>query len=123
MKNFTVKILTATAILALLGWLAFSFLIPEYYLPVMPYALLFFMAVALGVHAWQLGLAKKDLAKFSRFSMLVTFFKLVVYSVFGVVYIANNPENAVPFVISLAILYLVFTVIEVAELAKVARKK
>ncbi|HKJ78945.1 MAG TPA: hypothetical protein VKA10_05395, partial [Prolixibacteraceae bacterium] len=101
---------------------AFSFFIPEYYLPVMPYTLLFFMVVALGVHAWQLRLARKNFAKFAQFSMLITFFKLVIYSVFGVIYIANNRENAVPFVISLMILYLVFTVIEVAELARVTRK-
>lgn len=123
MKNFILKILGVTAILALAGWLVFTLFIPEYYLPVLPYALLFFMVVTVLIHAWQLNMARKDVAKFTRFSMLVTFFKLVIYSVFAVVYIANNPENAIPFVISLMVLYLVYTFFEVLELTKVSQKK
>ncbi|MCD6354626.1 MAG: hypothetical protein J7L95_03665, partial [Prolixibacteraceae bacterium] len=75
------------------------------------------------VHAFQLNLAKKDMAKFTRNNMLVTFFKLVVYSVFAVTYIAFDPGNALVFVICLMLLYIVFTVVEIIELTRISRKK
>lgn len=121
MKSFIVKLTALSLGLAFAGWLVFSLFIPEYYLNVMPVALIFFYVVAILVHAYQLKLAKKDMAKFARSNMLITFFKLLVYSVFAVVCIVIDKENAIPFVICLMALYLVFTFLEVSQLTKVAR--
>lgn len=121
MKQFLVKILGASGALALAGWLVFSLFFPEYYLPVLLYMLLFFLVATILVHAWQVKMAKKDMAKFTRSNMLVTFFKLMVYSVFAVVYIAVDKENALIFVICLVLVYLVFTWIEVTELMHITR--
>jgi len=123
MKQFIVKILGVSVALALIGWLAFSLFIPEYYLPVLPFMLLFFLIVTISVHAYQLKLAKKDIARFARSNMLITFFKLMVYSVFAFIYIANNKENALVFVVCLMALYLIFSFIEVSEITRIARKK
>lgn len=122
MNRFIVKITSAAFVMALTGWLVFSLFVPEYYLQILPVMLIFFLVITVLVHAYQLRLAKKDLAKFTRVSMLVTFFKLVVYSVFAVVYLALRPENAIPFVICLMIIYLVFSFIEVKELSRISRK-
>ena len=122
MKRFLTRILFATLVMALAGWLVFTLFMPQYFLPVMPGALLFFLIVTILVHAYQLRLAKKDIAKFTRSTMLVTFFKLIVYSVFAVVYIALKPENAIPFVICLMIIYLVFSFVEVTEISKNTKK-
>lgn len=123
MKSFITKVLIAGATLALIGWLVFTLFLPEYFLPVLPYTLLLFVMVTIVVHAWQLNLAKKDLAKFARFGMLITFLKLVIYTIFAVVYIANNTENVITFVIVLMVLYIVFTFLEVRELMSVTKKK
>lgn len=123
MKSFITKVLVAGATLVLIGWLVFTLFLPEYYLPVLPYTLLFFVVITIVVHAWQLNLAKKDMARFARFSMLITFFKLLIYTVFAVVYIANNTENVITFVIVLMVLYIVFTFLEVRELMRVTKKK
>ncbi len=99
----------------------FSLVIPGYYLPVFPVLLLFFSGITLLIHRYQLNLAKKDMGKFTRSVMVVTFLKLVLYSVVAVVYIAVKPENALPFVIGLMALYLVYTIFEVAEISKISR--
>lgn len=122
MKSFTIKILGISALLVTLGWLVFSFLLPRFYIPVIPFMLLFFLIITLLVHAFQLKLVKKDITRFSRNNMLLTFFKLFVCSVFAVVYIAVDRENALVFVICLMILYIVFTFVEVTEITKIARK-
>ncbi len=123
MKQFIAKILGVSAVLVLLASLVFSFFIPQYYLPVLPYMLLFFLAVTISVHAWQLRMARKDIGKFTRSNMLITFFKLVIYSVFAVIYIAFDKENALVFVICLMIVYLVFSFLEVSDLTRTSKNK
>ena len=75
------------------------------------------------VHALQLRVAKKDFGSFMRTNMLATMIKLIIYSVFAVVYIVNDRENALTFVICLVIIYTVFSFIEVTELSNLSRKK
>ena len=123
LKRFITKTLVLSAAIALIGGLVFLLFIPQYYLPVFPYALVFFLIVAIAVYAYQLKLAKTNMAKFTRSNMLVTFLKLVVYSIFAVVYIANNSENALTFVIALFVLYMVFSFAEVSEITRIAKKK
>ncbi|MBN2635955.1 MAG: hypothetical protein JXR61_06775 [Prolixibacteraceae bacterium] len=123
MKQFIVKILGISAVLALIGWLVFAFFIPEYFLPILPVMLLFFIAVTILVHGWQVKMMKTNISKFARNNMLITFLKLVLYSIFAIVYIATNPENALIFVINLFILYTVFSILEVSEISKISAKK
>lgn len=122
MKQFILKLAVITTGLALIGWLAFSQFLPHYYLPVLPFLLLFFFVVTLSIHAYQLSLAKKDLGKFTRSNMLITFFKLVLYSIVAIAYIAFDPANALVFIICLMLLYLIFTFVEVVEITKAVRK-
>lgn len=123
LKRFIAKVVGISVIIALIGWLAFSLFLPQYYLPVLPYTLIFFLVVTILVHAYQLNLAKKDLAKFTRNNMLITFFKLTIYSIFAVIYISIDSENAVVFVICLMLLYIIFSFIEVTELTRISKRK
>jgi hypothetical protein len=110
-------------VLSLSGWLVFSQFIPQYYLPVLPFLLLFFVVTTILFHAYQLQLAKKDMAKFTRSTMLVSFLKLFLYSLFAIIYIAFYTENAVVFVICLMLLYIVFTTFEVIAIIRITTKK
>jgi hypothetical protein len=123
MKSFVAKIAGVSVALAVAGWLVFSLFLPGYYLPVLPWMLLFFLVITLLVHAWQLKLIKKDMGRFARSNMLVTFFKLMIYSVFAVVYIASDKENALVFVVCLALVYFIFSFVEVSEITRIVRKK
>ncbi len=118
MKHFIIKLTIVTLAIALLSALAFSFLFTEYYLPILPFLLLFFFVITILIHAYQLKLTKKDIGKFARSNMLITFFKLILFSVVAVVYIAFDTENALVFVICLMILYLIFTFFEVSEITR-----
>jgi hypothetical protein len=122
LKRFIAKTVVLSAFIALIGWLAFSLFIPQYYLPIFPYLLIFFLVVAISVHAYQLMLARKDMAKFTRSNMLVTFIKLVIYSIFAIIYIANDSENALAFVVALFLLYLIFSFVEVAEITRISKR-
>lgn len=121
MKSFITKLTALTLAIALIGWLVFSLFLPEYYLPVFPFLLGFFFVVTLAIHAYQLKIAKKDIGKFARSNMLITFFKLMAYSVLAVIYIALDRENAIQFVAGLMFLYLVYSFFEVKEVSKINR--
>ena len=121
MKSFITKLTALTLAIALIGWLVFSLFLPEYYLPVFPFLLGFFFVVTLAIHAYQLKIAKKDIGKFARSNMLITFFKLMTYSVLAVIYIALDRENAIQFVAGLMFLYLVYSFFEVKEVSKINR--
>jgi uncharacterized membrane protein len=79
---------------------------------------LFFIVVSIAVHAFQLQQAKKDMAKFARNNMLITFFKLIFYLIVAITYFAVDTKNAMVFVICFMLLYIIFTVIEVTSLLK-----
>ena len=121
MKSFIVKLTVLTLAIALLGWLVFSLFLTKYYLPIFPFLLVFFYVVTLVIHLYQLSLAKKDLGKFTRSNMIVTFVKLMLYSVLAVVFIVLDKANAIPFVVCLMIFYLVYTFFEVSELTKISK--
>jgi hypothetical protein len=120
MKQFIVKLIGITVAVAVAGWLVFSLFLPEYYLAVLPFLLLFFFIVTLVLHTYQINLAKKDMGRFTRSIMLVTFFKLILFSVVAFGYIAYDSENALVFVICLMLLYIIFTFFEVAEITRIS---
>jgi hypothetical protein len=123
MKQFIVKLTLITLCLALISGLVFSLFLQKYYLPVLPFLLLFFYVATILIHAYQLSLAKKDIGKFARSNMLITFFKLILFSAIAVIYIAFDSENAIQFVICLLLLYVIFTFVEVSESIRINRSE
>lgn len=123
MKNYLIKLLVFTAVLAVAGILMFTIVVPQFYLPVFPWVLLFFALSSAGIHAYQIHMAKSDMGKFTRGNMIVTFTKLLIYSAFAIIYFAVDTENAKVFVAVFLLLYLVFAVFEVISLAGFAKQK
>ncbi len=122
MKQFIVKISIVTFIIAFLGWVVFNFFIPQHFLPVFPFLLLFFAGSSVFIYGYNLKLAKKELGKFTRSTMIVTFLKLMFYSAVAIIYMAVDTENAKTFVAVLLFLYLVYTIVEVLSLVNISTK-
>lgn len=119
MKKFVVNIILISVILLIIGWVIFSMVIPQYYLPVLPFILMFFVVSSVAIHAYQLQFSKKDTAKFTRSNMIITFLKLFLYSAVAIIYIAVDTQNAKIFVICFILLYVIFSVFEVLSLMKI----
>jgi hypothetical protein len=122
LKRFIIKIFIAALILVFLGWIVFSFITPGNYIPVLPYILGFFILMTIVLHACQLRLAKKNFQKFTRTSMLVSMFRLLLYSAVTILFLAGRPDDIAVFVVSIVIIYIVFTSIEVSDLSRIVRK-
>ena len=119
--RFLIKITLVSTALVVVGFVVFKWVFAGYYLPVYWWALLFFYGFTLFVHFWQANTARKDLAKFSRLNMIVTFLKLMVYAGFVVVYLIIGTENTIAFVLVIMLLYLAFTITEVTSLTRFTR--
>ena len=122
MKNFIIRTIFITLIIVCTCYLLRA-RVPQFYLRVFPWILLFFASSSLAVHAYQLNLSKKDFARFARSNMVITFLKLVIYSAFAIIYIAVDTQNAKIFVVAFFLMYLIFTVNEVLSLLKIKSTK
>jgi tryptophan-rich sensory protein len=120
-SKFITKILIAAVVLAIAGWIIFSFLVPRHYIPVLPWMLLFFAIVTVITYGYQLRLAKKSMNRFAQYSMVMSMLRLALYSLFAIIYLAKNSEHAAVFVVSLVTVYIVFTIIEVADISRITR--
>lgn len=123
MKNYLIKLLMFTSVLAVAGVLLFTIVVPQFYLPVFPWVLLFFALSSAGIHAYQIHIAKSDMGKFTRGNMILTFVKLLLYSAFAIIYIAIDTENAKVFVAVFLFIYLIFSVFEVIMLAALTSRR
>ncbi|WP_297089157.1 hypothetical protein [uncultured Draconibacterium sp.] len=123
MKSFLAKLTGITFAIALIGGLVFSLALPQYYIPILPFLLLFFYLTTLGIHSFLLKMSKKGIGTFTRSSMLVTTFKLLLFSVLAVIYIAIDRDNALSFVIYFMLLYIIYSIFEVVEISKITKSK
>lgn len=122
LKQFIIRIIIASTVLVLTGWIIFTFVVPGQYLSILPWMLVFFALFTIGLHGFQLRLAKKDMARFVRFSMIVTVVRLFTYSLFVIIFLAVDSENAAVFVVCIAVVYIVFSFIDVAELSRFSKQ-
>lgn len=123
MKNYLIKLFLLTIALAAGGAILFTFALPQYYLPVFPWVLLFFVVSSATIHKYQLHMAKSDMGKFTRGNMILTFVKLLLYSAFAIIYFAIDTKNAKIFVAVFLVLYIIFAVFEVIALAGLTKQK
>lgn len=123
MKQFLIKSTILTVIVLLIGAGFYFTVLKSFYLPVLPFAVLFFYLATNLVHAYLLGVADKSGSKFTSKYMAVSFIKMFVYLAMAIVYVAMYRENAKSFVAAFLILYIIYTSFEVLEFLKVVRQK
>ncbi len=119
MKKYIINLIVVIVVLVLLSGVIFTKFIPQYYLSVFPFIILFFVVTSVSIFAYQIKLAKKDIRKFTRSIMVVTFLKLILYSAVAIVYIAIDTKNAKIFVACFMFLYVVFTFFDVLSMLRI----
>ncbi len=112
-RNFIIKISILTLILAIISALIFSFLLKEVYFATFPFLLLAFPIISVITHFQLLKASKKSLAAFNIAFMLSFMIKLFAYLGLAATIIKLEADNKTSFVISLLLLYLIYTVFDV----------
>ena len=84
--------------------------------PVFPYILIFFYVVTLFILLIVGQSMQKRIRYFVNTYMIVTFVKLISFSIIVVVYLLVNKNDAIPFVVTFFIYYLFYAIFEVVAL-------
>lgn len=123
MKRFIIQSTVLTIIVFMLGAIVYSTFLQQYYLPILPIAVLFFYIVTNFVHAYLLKIAVKSDSRFTSQYMAVSFLKMFFYLMVAVVYALLNREYAKIFLANFLVLYAIYTTFEVLLFSKVVRQK
>jgi hypothetical protein len=120
-KQFLKKTLIFSAFVAFAG-VVVSLLVPAIYItPSLPFLILFFMGITIYVYYSLLQTVEKKFAKFINRFMAMTGLKLLLFLASIVVYLLIFPGDAVPFLISFFILYIVYTIYEITSILAITK--
>jgi len=119
MLRFIKSLIVTTAIIVIIALIFYSLTPSAYYTPVFPYLLAFFIIASVVVYHFMLKAIERRPARFVNSFMLATMLKLFAYMALMITYALINREEAMAFIVTFFILYVIYTIIEVASLLKV----
>jgi hypothetical protein len=121
-RSFSNKALIITVILSAIYAIILFFAPANTLSPATPAIIIFFLVLTLIIFYYQLRASASRVSKFVNVFLMATGFKLLGFLVIIGIYSFLNNADAVPFVISFFIVYLIFTVFEIAQLLKVQKQ-
>jgi len=117
-KKFVITIFIITFGLVGIGYIAFLKFKPEYFHPVMPYMLMYILAITLLSHHSMLKSLTKRPAVFVNTFMMFMGIKLLSYLAFIAIVAFIDTTNIISFTLSFFVVYLVYTVYETMSILK-----
>jgi hypothetical protein len=117
MKRFLLRISFITFMLAAIGAIVFVLFAAEFYMPIFPLLLILLYGFTILSFYIQYNYLKKSFAQFTRVHMITTLLRLFVYSLILVLFLALSGENVASFMVVIATLYIVFSILETKELS------
>ncbi len=122
MKRFLIKSTILTVIIFVIGAALYLTVLANYFLPILPVAVVFFYLLTNLVHAYLLKIAVKSSSKFTSQYMAASFLKMFIYLAFAIILVLIDRENARFFIANYILLYLIYTIFEVYEYSKVVKR-
>lgn len=115
-QKFIKKLIVFTMVLFAVALLS-KFLLPiSFITPALLYLIPLFFSITLLTHYLLLKCSEKSFAKFTTNYMLVIFSKLMLLLIVLLLYVFTHKSDAIPFIISFFLLYILFAVFEAIEL-------
>jgi hypothetical protein len=121
-KNFLKKTINLTLSLFVFYAVILFSLPGKYISPAIPVIILFFAIFTSLIFYYQIKAILKKTSKFVNFFLIATVLKLMLFLVLVLVYALLNKGDAVNFIISFFVIYLVFSAFELVQLLKVQDK-
>jgi len=122
LNAFLIKIGILSATLILIAYFLFQGPLEQYYLPVFPWLLAFFVLVTSTVHFFHLKANDSNGGKFARMAIAINGIKIFLHLIFILIYVFVNRDSAVPFLFGFFALYVIFNIFEVIVYQLVLRK-
>jgi hypothetical protein len=122
-KDFIKRIIIFSAFISAISYFLYHFFIPQFYLRIFPFLIIFFLATSIIVHFILTKAGKQQIRKFSTFYLGSISAKLLIYIIFITIYVLVDKSTAVPFLITFLILYFFFTFFETYSLLNDLKKQ
>ena len=122
-KKTILGLVILSAIVFGAGMMLFRTLLAQWYFGFFPFLVLIFFLVNAGFFmSFHRTVGQPD-KQFIRGFMLSKGIKLIIYLVLVLIYILTTPESAVPFAVTLAVLYIVYTTYDLYTMTGLVRRK
>jgi hypothetical protein len=118
-----IKNLAIVSTLVSLGGVMLYFMAPGLTTPALPWLILLFILTTFSLFYILLKAFEKKFNLFTNYFMAASVFKLLLLLTIITVYVYFNRADAIRFVLSICLLYLVYTVFEVYWLLKINKPK
>lgn len=112
-----------SAIILAVGAILFLTVLRPFFLLIFPFVLLFYYVSTLIFHQYMLKITQSDVSRFGFLFMILSFIKMAIYIVFGVIYIIFDEENAIVFLIVYLVLYVAYAIFEVRSVMRLINEK
>ena len=116
--QFFLGLVIITAVIVALAYWLFTGALAQYYIPVYPWLLAFYVLISAAVHFFHLKAKDANSKKYPRYSIAVNGGKIFLYMLFIVVYVFLERATAVPFLFGFFILYMIYSGYETVMLYK-----
>jgi hypothetical protein len=123
LRNTLIGLILLSILLATGGILIFRAFLSNYYFSFFPYLVLIFLIVNSVVFIIFYRSINKSNNQFIRGFMLSTIIKLMTYLILVLVYVVSFPKSAIPFAITLSVLYIVYTAYDLFIMLSLLKRK
>jgi hypothetical protein len=123
LKKTLIGLVLLSFLIASGGMLLFRSYLSNYYFTFFPFLILIFLLVNSVVFFIFYRSLNKSNNQFIRSFMLSTIIKLMTYLVLVLVYVLSFPKSAIPFAITLSVLYIVYTAYDLFIMLSLLKRK
>jgi uncharacterized membrane protein YkgB len=117
---FLRNIIIFSGLIGVVGVILLLLLPANFFSPALPFLILFFMGMTIFVYTMLVKTFETRFARFVSFFMIATAGKLLICITVVIIYVLLNKQDALPFLASFFILYILYTIFEVTALLKTA---
>lgn len=121
-RLFVRKALILCLLLSAVSLIIFLTFLRSYYLTIFPFQIGIIALVTIFSHLKLMDARQKNARGFSTVFLSTMMIKLLIYMAFILVYLLVDKTNAINFVLTFFVLYLVFTAFEVREISIFLKK-
>jgi hypothetical protein len=123
LKKTLIGLVLLSILLGIGGFLLFQSYLSTYYFSFFPFLILIFLVVNSVVFFIFYRSLNKSNNQFIRGFMLSTLIKLMTYLILVLVYVLSFPKSAIPFAITLSVLYILYTAYDLYIMISLLKRK
>ena len=123
LKKTLIGLVLLSVLLGMGGFLLFQAYLSNYYFTFFPFLILIFLVVNSVVFFIFYHSLNKSSNQFIRGFMLSTLIKLMTYLILVLVYVLSFPKSAIPFAITLSVLYILYTAYDLYIMISLLKRK